>query len=156
MYVVVKYRMSLSWNASLLAPDEIAPRHHFLLSAGTAWAGCERYEVTSQAPFPLTQWPGSKPINIYPIFGAGSQLCAVGFNSLPLLFTVLPRQIAFLKWDVMCFNFKTFLTSKANTRHEPWQTSNPSHPHPTHPFIRKKFHFHFSFGLNILKERLCS
>ena len=65
-------------------------------------------------------------INIYPIFGAGSQLCAVGFNSLPLLFTVLPRQIAFLKWDVMCFNFKTFLTSKARYmgRRRPTSPSN--------------------------------
>ena len=97
----VKYHMSLSWNASLLAPDEIAPRHHFLLSGTGCWAGCESYEVTSRAPFPLTQWPGgSKPINIYRpnIWCWLPALCAVTFNSLPLT-TELP--IAFLKWDVV-------------------------------------------------------
>ena len=40
----------------ITAPDEIAPRHYFLLSGGGRWAGCESCEVTSLAPFPVTQF----------------------------------------------------------------------------------------------------
>ena len=57
----------------ITAPDEIAPRHNFRLSG---WAGCESCEVTSLAPFPLTQFTGAKPINIPNIWCQLRALCS--------------------------------------------------------------------------------
>ena len=70
----ISYETGFILKCFITAPDEIAPRHNFRLSG---WVGCESCEVTSLAPFPLTQFTGTKPINIYPISGASSELCAV-------------------------------------------------------------------------------